>query len=168
MNQRFRNAERGQSLVELAIGSVVLVTLLSGLLDLGRLWYIYAALEDAAGEAALYLALDPLCLYPTDERHDGTPCGETRNGFFRAKYAVSGSATSSSDVINWDTVSIELEVNGITVDPSVPPLVSIGDEITVELQYPVRLLTPVVPPIAGVNPLILRTRATQRIIRVYR
>ncbi len=45
--------ERGQSMVEMALGFVLLLIVLSGLLDVGRAFYIYVALEDAAGEAAL-------------------------------------------------------------------------------------------------------------------
>ena len=164
MNQHWRNAERGQSLVEMALGSVVLVMLLSGLLDLGRLYYIYITLEDAVGEAALYLSLDPRCITETSLRAIGTPCGETKNAWFRAQYAVD----SNVSAVNWGNITQTIYVNNVPIDPAFPPLITVGDEVTVELEYPVGLLTPVIPQISGVNPFILRSRATQTIIRAYR
>ena len=52
--------ESGQSLVEVAFGMVILLVLLAGVLDLGRMYFTFVALEDSVGEAALYLAINPL------------------------------------------------------------------------------------------------------------
>ena len=56
-----KNKEQGQSLVEFAITLPILILILSGLMDLGRAYYIYVALEEAVAEAALYLAISPDC-----------------------------------------------------------------------------------------------------------
>ena len=56
---RVSQFEQGQSLVEFAVGLVVILVILCGLLDLGRAYFIYVALEDGAGEAALYLSINP-------------------------------------------------------------------------------------------------------------
>ena len=53
--------QRGQSLAETAIVFPILLLLLSGLLDLGRLYYVYVGLQDATGEAAIFLAVNPEC-----------------------------------------------------------------------------------------------------------
>jgi Flp pilus assembly protein TadG len=45
---------RGQSLVELAVGTVVLLLLLGSAVDLGRLFFSFIALRDAAQEGATY------------------------------------------------------------------------------------------------------------------
>jgi len=50
--QRFFNGERGQSLVEFAISSILLVLMLMGLLDLSRAFYYAVNLEGAAREGA--------------------------------------------------------------------------------------------------------------------
>jgi Flp pilus assembly protein TadG len=48
------NKEQGQSLVELAMSLVVLLILIAGLVDLGRAFFTYIALRDAAQEGASY------------------------------------------------------------------------------------------------------------------
>lgn len=46
--------EKGQSLVELAVGTLVLVWLLSGIFDVGRAIFMQFALQDAAEEGVIY------------------------------------------------------------------------------------------------------------------
>ena len=162
---RIREAEKGQSLVEMALGFVIITMLVSGLLDLGRIWYIYVALEDAAGEAALYLSLDPFCLVDTDERPTLDPalqyCTDPNNALYRAKNAV------GQDILDWSvledgiTVTVPLDLHG-------NPLVDVGEQVSVVLTYPVQLLTPIVPQFVGFNPLVLRSHASQTIIREWK
>jgi Flp pilus assembly protein TadG len=52
-----KNKEQGQSLVELAMSLVVLLILIAGLVDLGRAFFTYIALRDAAQEGASYAAV---------------------------------------------------------------------------------------------------------------
>jgi Flp pilus assembly protein TadG len=54
-----RRSERGQSLVELAISLVFLITLIAGVVDLGVAFINYVAMRDAAQEAAIYGSLHP-------------------------------------------------------------------------------------------------------------
>jgi Flp pilus assembly protein TadG len=49
-----KRSEKGQSLVELAVGMIVLLILLAGIIDLGRLLFFYISLRDAAQEGAVY------------------------------------------------------------------------------------------------------------------
>ena len=51
--------ERGQSLVELAISLTVLLILLAGLVDLGRAFFTFIALRDAAQEGASFGSVYP-------------------------------------------------------------------------------------------------------------
>ena len=51
--------EKGQSLVELTLVLPVLLFILSGVLDLGRLYMVVVALTDAASEGATYAAIHP-------------------------------------------------------------------------------------------------------------
>jgi Flp pilus assembly protein TadG len=171
-----RNAEKGQSLVEMAVGMVVLIMLLSGLLDLGRLYYIYVALEDAAGEAVLYLSIDPYCR-DEDDKRGPTPsdistderceCVNPNNARYRAEHAP------GADIIDWSRIDAEERFKTIvpgryTDDGDFEPLVTPGGEVTVELSYPVALLTPIVPQFTGLNPIILRSSASQTIIRYWK
>jgi len=55
----FRKSNKGQSLVELALGVTVLVWLLSGIFDLGRAIFWKFALQDAAEEGVIYGVVYP-------------------------------------------------------------------------------------------------------------
>ncbi len=51
--------ERGQSLVEFALGLTFILILMAGTLDLGRAYFSFLSLRDAAQEGALYGSLAP-------------------------------------------------------------------------------------------------------------
>ncbi len=51
--------ERGQSMVELALFITILMALLAGTVDLGRGFFTWLAMRDAAQEAATYGAINP-------------------------------------------------------------------------------------------------------------
>jgi len=52
-------SERGQSLVELAISLIILMFLLAGVIDLGRAFFAFMSMRDAAQEGAAYGAMFP-------------------------------------------------------------------------------------------------------------
>lgn len=54
-----RKKEKGQSLVEMALLLPVLLLMLLGLLDFGRVYYAMVAMNDAAQEGAAYAAMRP-------------------------------------------------------------------------------------------------------------
>ncbi len=155
--RRFANAERGQSLIEMAISFSILVMMLSGVLDLGRIWYIYVALEDAAGEAALYLSIEPYCEDADDVDPDMNPCSDPNNALFRAQNAV------GNNIINWDRATYSVFM---PVDPSNPDeyIRAVGEQVQVQIKYSVEILTPVIPRFTGFNPLELTVLASQTII----
>jgi Flp pilus assembly protein TadG len=51
--------QRGQSLVEFAVFLVILLLLVAGIVDLGRVFFAYIALRDAAQEGAVYGSICP-------------------------------------------------------------------------------------------------------------
>ena len=51
--------QKGQSMVELSIAFIVLLMLLAGVIDMGRAFFTYSALQDAAQEGAAYASLNP-------------------------------------------------------------------------------------------------------------
>lgn len=53
------SAQRGQSLIEMAVSMVVLLILLGGIVDLGRAFFSYMALRDAVQEGAIYGSINP-------------------------------------------------------------------------------------------------------------
>lgn len=51
--------EKGQSLLEMAFALIVLLLLLAGIVDLGRLFFTYIALREAAQEGAAFASVCP-------------------------------------------------------------------------------------------------------------
>ena len=149
-----RARSKGQSMAEVAIALPLLLMLVSGLLDLGRLYYAYVGLEDAAAEAALFLAVSPNCANPSD----GANCADPNNALYRAHLA--GGPTGFLD---FSTISTS--VTSVDDEPVPNGIRDIGDTITVTMDYPFELLTPIMPKITGVNPLMLEATAAQVIVQ---
>ncbi len=153
--------ESGQSLVEMAIGMVVLVFLISGLLDLGRVYFTYVALEDGAGEAALYLSINPDCPFASS----GAQCALPNNAEWRAMHAGRGVNDSGTQInlVDWNLANIVIE-GPTTAPPRAISAWQVGEKVRVRIEYPFRLLTPFIPRIAGVNPITLYVNASATIM----
>lgn len=152
-----KKGQRGQSLVEFSLTAVVLLIIVSGLLDLGRLYFAYVALEDAAGEAALYLALNPVCL------EAASPAGDdpTNNDSYAGVVDCTGNNNAEWRALN--ATSGVLDTTQLTFVPNVP-LMGIGNTVEVTIQYPYEFATPIISQIAsGVT---LTGYATQRIVEI--
>lgn len=54
-----KKEEKGQSLIEMAFGLIVLLLLVGGIVDLGRAFFSTMTLRDAVQEGALYGSIDP-------------------------------------------------------------------------------------------------------------
>jgi Flp pilus assembly protein TadG len=54
-----KGTERGQSFVEMALSLVFLLILLAGIVDLGRMFWVFVTLRDAAQEGASYASFCP-------------------------------------------------------------------------------------------------------------
>lgn len=63
-----KKTEKGQSLVELAISLLILLLVLAGVVDLGRLIFQYISIRDAAQEGAVYASIYPTACNQTIER----------------------------------------------------------------------------------------------------
>jgi hypothetical protein len=137
-------AERGQSLVEVALTFPILLLILSGMIDLGRLYFTYVALEDVVGEAALYLSINPGCRYESD----GPACVYPNNAYDRAKAAAGYE-------VDWTKVTLELET---------PTTSGVGEPVKASLRYSFLLMTPLLPRSNGMNQMQLSTLATQIIV----
>jgi Flp pilus assembly protein TadG len=144
LSKRVTRNERGQSLVEFALSLPLLLLVLSGLLDLGRVYFVYVALEDGAGEGALYLSINPGCR----TLDDGTDCIEPNNADFRARNA-------GNMAVDWSSADIEID----RTDPF-----GVGDPVKVTIHYPFRLLTPIIPRLLGVEQIMLTVEASQIIV----
>ena len=54
-----RKRRKGQSIVEFALGGVLLMMLLAAAIDIGRAYYTYIVVQNMAGEGALFIASLP-------------------------------------------------------------------------------------------------------------
>jgi len=62
------HAERGQALLELAVGMIILLIMLAGVIDLGRMSFYYIAMRDAAQEGAVYGSANPTHCIQIEDR----------------------------------------------------------------------------------------------------
>ena len=100
--------EKGQSLVEFSLLMVFLVVLLMGLLDLGRAYFTYLALKDAAAEGAYFGSVFPQCVDADGVdvdgdglEDDGAACAGDHNVLHRVQHsAVQGG------LVDWNSATI--------------------------------------------------------------
>ncbi len=136
--------QRGQALVETMLGFMFVLVILLGALDLGRLYFLYVALEDSAGEAALFLALNYDCV----QASDGAECAAPNNAYYRAEHAVDNN-------LDWSKANFDIQV---------PDGQGTGGRVVVTIEYPFALVTPVISQIVGKNTLKLKATATQTMV----
>jgi hypothetical protein len=106
--------EQGQGLVEFAIGITFLLVLLAGVLDLGRAYFSYIALQDAAQEGASYASIAPTDL-------DG----------IRARVKATSSTPIDFELFDDSQIVIQLVGGSCT-----------GNDIKVTVQIDFRLVAP--------------------------
>ena len=116
-----KRGERGQSLVELALILPLLLIILAGVLDLGRMYYAYVMVTDAAAEGAAYAIVNPPD-NPTDP-------ADTNAAKIRAR------ALSASGGLVEEDGAVEIHC------PTCPNTMS-GDSITVTVTYDFSVMTP--------------------------
>jgi hypothetical protein len=166
---RTANAEKGQSLLEMCFGFVVLIMIVSGVIDIGRAYFSYVALEDSAGEAALYMSAFPDCPFdgydvsgdPSADIGDaGTVCDPPNNALWRAQ----NSGGQIDGLIDWSNGRFDIKC--YDADSGLEEFCTAaktGDTITVFIEYDFELLSPVIPEINGSSTLVLKSRASQLI-----
>jgi len=135
-----QETEQGQSLVEFALMMVVLITTLMGILDIGRAFFAYIALQDAVGEGAVYASLNAACL----TADSGPACADPDNVVWRTKNE------SPSGMVNSEAINVHV------IATSVSP----GSPITVTSTYTHPLVGFVVSSIVGSNVLQLQAQAS--------
>jgi len=130
-------------LIEFSLMGIALVTILLGLVDLGRAYFTYLALKDAAAEGAYFGAVYPQCASVSG------PCVAPDT----VDYRIRNSAPRGS-LVDWTTASITSTV----------PVTTPGESITVTVSYQYELITPVVGAIIGGQNLTLRARSVAVIV----
>jgi hypothetical protein len=129
-------SEWGQSLVEVAVSFMVLVLLLAVAVDLGRVFFSFIALREAAEEGALYASLQP-----------------SDDAGIEAR--VRDSSETPIDLSDEDLVEVEI---------TPPASLCAGNEITVSLTYEYNLTMPLLGGIIGTQTFDLPASATATIL----
>lgn len=150
-NLRQKDGQSGQSLVEMAIMLVVLVTLLGGVLDLGRAYYVYLSLQDAAGEGAVYGSIFPDRLGLTPEtgctEDFVNNCNDPNNVIYRSQ-----NESPSGGMIDWSGTEVSVYLRGWSnTDGTIPDpsITAAGQTITVIMSYEYEVITPVIEVFTG-------------------
>jgi Flp pilus assembly protein TadG len=134
MNHQRQGKENGQSLLEMALILPVLIIILAGVLDLGRLYYAYVAVADAAAEGASYAAIHP-------------EPGERGEVLQRAQEASRGLVQIDPAMVAVDCLTV-----------------ASGAPITVTVSYSFTVATPLINAIVPDGVLMLRAVANEAIL----
>ncbi len=153
-----QTGEHGQSLVEFAVMGIVLLMLLQGVLDLGRAYFTFLALKDAAADGAYFAAAYPRCVdgpsgsvpppaierdgnYPAD--NSLTACGNPNNIEYRTRKSA-----PAGGLVDWTNATVN-------VTYTLPLNYNPGSLVTVTVIYEYELMTPLVSAIVAGKPLPL-------------
>lgn len=129
-----RPRSRGQALVELALILPVLLVMVAGAIDVGRLFFAYVTIEDAAKEGALYGASNPTC----DVSKAG--CPDPSNVTYHLTQDLSGLSGVTSTIQCFDaTTGSPVSVDSCAED----------DTYRVTLSYPFTPITPLASNLVG-------------------
>jgi len=136
---KFNHAEKGQSLVELALTLLIILTLLAGAVDLGSAFFSYVAIRDAAQEGALYGSVYPYFDSNINGKYDP---GELLNeGAIKTRVQ----SASSTPV---DLYGPKVQVDVTTTDP-LKPCSGNDHWVKVKVTYEYTLIMPLIGPIIG-------------------
>jgi hypothetical protein len=138
--QRGLKRKAGQSLVEFSLMAIVLLILLTGVMDLGRAYFTYLALKDAAAEGAYYGQGHPAWINSGDSADPNN-----------IEYRVRNSAPQGG-LVNWDDPTTTVDIDAPDKTP--------GKTLTVTVTSPYQLITPFI----GGQTLTLKARSVSVIV----
>jgi Flp pilus assembly protein TadG len=108
-----KSMSKGQSLVELALSFTLLLLLLGGAVDLGRAFFGFVAVRDAAQEGATFASLKPIVITNTSTTIDSDKDGVQDAGDVDAEldYRIRNSSQQPLDLRNAQDIVISVENN---------------------------------------------------------
>jgi Flp pilus assembly protein TadG len=147
--------------VEFSLTVVFLSILLLSLLDLGRAYFTYLQLKDAAAEGAYFGSVYPQCVDINGINDDSAPaCGDSNN----IPYRVRNSAPRGG-LVDWTDASAQITIE-LPCGTTNPCVMTAGQVLTVTVAYGYRLLTPIAGALSSSQSLTLTARSSAVIIRV--
>jgi len=108
MTRISRKKETGQSLTEFAIGFSVLILLIAGIVDLGRAFFTFMALNDAVQEGALYGSLHPTNEAGIETRVQGVAAGPIDMSQVTVESDTSGPACAGHQIVITATYDFQI------------------------------------------------------------
>ena len=144
-NRSNRRSEKGQSLVELAMSFSLLLLIVTGVLDLGSMFYTYTALQDTTMEGAIYGSS-----HPTDTAG--------------IKNYIRQSATAPINAAVISDSDINVTCNGLACVTTTVNSCQ-GQKISVEVLYTYRLSMPIVPVVIGRQSITLKSTVSATILQ---
>jgi Flp pilus assembly protein TadG len=169
INKRNKNSASGQSLVEIGLTMVAVLTLLAGVVDLGSAFFDYISLRDAAQEGALYGSFNPVIESTTNGK----------SGVYDAAYDVINKTNivarvrySSSQPINLaDSTKVGVNVIFCNSDASCNSSTENGlpcqggsNAVAVTVSYNYRITMPFLGAILRTQTIPLRARMIETIL----
>lgn len=118
---------RGQAVVEFALAMILFLLFLLAMIDLGRAWFTWVGLENAAAEGSLYGMANPNC---QTVEEGAANCGAQENSIEYRVKNESKDAMLNPDEVGW-VATLE--------DPGE---IGPGTKITVTVSYPFRPIVP--------------------------
>ncbi len=141
MNRQLQG-QRGQSMVEMALMMVIILVILSMVLDLGRGFFSFIAIQNAAAEGALFAAIQPNCQTQSD-------CPDPNNVEYRARHE------SPAGLVDLNRMDISVTTSAIAE----------GQPITVTVLYRYQMIGPFSVSVPG-GELTFKAHAVQNILDV--
>ena len=114
--------EKGQSLVEFSFSLIFMLVLLAGTIDVGRAFFAYMVLRDAAQEGASFGAV------ARTEQATSIPCNEIES-------RVRSTSTNPVDLQNTD-IQIDVSFDGVTCTNAAVTAACFGRAVEVKISYP--------------------------------
>jgi Flp pilus assembly protein TadG len=127
-----RKRETGQSLIEFSLSLVILLTLLAGVFDVGRIFFAYIVIRDAAQEGAVFGSIAPkdnLTTFQTEVED-------------RVKAAFTDPTDSSNVPIDITKLNVQTNIIGSTC-------ASPGNGVRVRVEYAVPITMPFLGSVIG-------------------
>lgn len=147
-----RKLQSGQSLVEFALSSVVLLLLISGIVDLGRAFFSMVALNSVISEGAHWAAAYPQCVPTATDTQAGPP-------------ECQGTNSILGRMLNENADLDPNRIVALSVVPENPSdwtngVPNQGATVIFKISYKMNLLTPVIQAMFG-DSLLLSTQAKE-------
>ena len=138
MNNRSENIRKwefGQSILELALSSILLLTIIGAMVDIGRVFIILVAIENAAGEGALYAASHPECL----TLHNADPSDDTAPGTCEGTESIAGRIYAEGNTV----ASLNEKNTRVIVEIENDALITAGSTVRIKVIQRHTPLTPI-------------------------